>query len=231
MSHGLILTGGGIGRRFGHSTPKQCLDWQGHPLWIYTLSKFKNAEFITDVVVTFPSEHCKDARAALESIEWPFNVSVINGGDTRANSVYAGVQSLMKQSPNCSKIWIHDAVRPLISPDLIQIIYSKSTNCSGVIPALPLTDTIKHVADDLVVATVDRSTMMRVQTPQVFDSNHLLKAYETLEYEFYTDETQLFEAMKLPVNVVEGETRNIKITTPDDWELFKFYSESESASR
>lgn len=149
------------------------------------------------------------------------SVILVPGGSTRRESVYQGLKALPK---NVKTVLIHDAARPLLNPVELEKAIAQVDNTTlgikGVIFALPMTDTVKISADggQSVSKTLDRTHLWRAQTPQVFPLDLILKAHETVDPTIAaTDDAQLMELAGIgPVYVMAGETRNLKITVPED---------------
>jgi 2-C-methyl-D-erythritol 4-phosphate cytidylyltransferase len=141
---------------------------------------------------------------------------VVEGGRTRTESVCRGVAAV---PPGAEVIVVHDAARPLASADLFAaVIGAVSSGAGGAVPGLAVSDTIKVVDGERnVTATLDRATLVAVQTPQAFDADLLRKAHATGTEA--TDDATLVEALGATVRVVPGDPRNLKITTPADLEL------------
>jgi 2-C-methyl-D-erythritol 4-phosphate cytidylyltransferase len=145
---------------------------------------------------------------------------MVAGGFTRFHSVKNALQHV----PDGALVAVHDSVRPLVSVEKIRELFAAAENAPAVIPATPSTDTLKTVARNQdgtpeVTGSVDRSTVWGVQTPQIFHSEVLKKAYERGYDTSFTDDASVVSAAGIPVICVEGERANIKITTPEDLAL------------
>ena len=143
--------------------------------------------------------------------------AVVPGGSTRQESVRNGVRAL---SPDCTLAAIHDGARPLVTPEVFARCIEAARSCGAATAAVPVKDTIK-LADEAgrVLDTPDRSRLWAVQTPQIFDRERYLRAAEEAERRGLscTDDCQLFEAMGWEVQLVMGDYRNLKLTTPEDF--------------
>ena len=207
MAFGVVITAAGSGTRYSNHKKKQYELLNGVPLLIHTCRQFGSISDITEKIIT--SDDVEKTTSLLQS----FNVEsyrVVKGGETRFESVKNGVLALSR----VSNVLIHDAARPNISKALIHRIM----NCSGnVIPGLPITDTVKWVENNHVKKTMPREYLWAVQTPQKFDMKTIKRAYEIMvNPHSFTDEAGLIESINEPVQVIDGEVTNIKITTPDD---------------
>ena len=130
------------------------------------------------------------------------------------DSVGAGVDAL---DPSCDLVLIHDAARPLVTPALVRGTIAAARAHGAAIPATPVTDTIKRIENEVVTATVDRSVLAAVQTPQVFRRDWLLEAYQALPSGTEaTDESAVLEIAGYPVHIVPGDATNLKLTEASD---------------
>ncbi len=143
----------------------------------------------------------------------------VSGGNTRQETVANGLKQLAKVGTGASHVLIHDGARPFIKADLIQRIIQALESNKVVLPALPVTDTLKYVENNLVSHTVDRTPLWVAQTPQAFELELILglhkKAIDEGKTDF-TDDIALAEWQDHPVTIVEGESSNTKITTAED---------------
>ncbi|HWH97611.1 MAG TPA: 2-C-methyl-D-erythritol 4-phosphate cytidylyltransferase [Pseudolysinimonas sp.] len=214
---GIVVVAAGSGARLGGVEPKAFVAVRGVPILERALRGVFDSVEPAQVVVVAPASHLAAARAIAERVAGAASdaVTVVVGGATRQASVAAGLAVLL---PDVETVLVHDAARALTPPALIdRVVRAVRTTRGGVIPALPVTDTIKRVGrDDAVLGTVDRSDLVHVQTPQGFPRAALEDAY-TKATEEHTDDAALFAAFGGAVTVVEGEARAFKITTP--WDL------------
>lgn len=209
---GLVLAAAGSGERFGSTTPKQFFEINGIPLYLRSLRIF--ADHVSEAAVVVPADRIEEVAERCRSI--PVEpIRVVPGGRRRQDSVREGLSALSRR---VEIALIHDAARPFATGDLIQAVVAGARLHGGCIPAVPLSDTVKEVADGKVVRTLDRERLRLAQTPQGFDASRLRDALERarLEAKEVTDEAALFEWLGHPVQVVEGERSNIKITFSED---------------
>jgi 2-C-methyl-D-erythritol 4-phosphate cytidylyltransferase len=140
---------------------------------------------------------------------------VVLGGDRRRDSVRAGLVALA----DCDLVLVHDGARPLVTPELIETVLTAAAETGAALCAVPVTDTVKRAdAAGLVESTVSREHLWLAQTPQAFRCDILLRAHEELEGDF-TDDAAMVETLDLPIRIVMGSARNLKITTPEDLDL------------
>lgn len=219
---GVIIPAGGTGSRFGHSTPKQFLDLAGTPVLVRTCRAFLELAAIRLVVVAVPAAHQETSLALLSrhlGQERMARLRVTTGGVTRQDSVRAGLCVL---PADIGLVLVHDAARPLIDRATIERCLDTAHRCGAAIAAIPVADTLKQVdPDGRIIRTVDRSGLWQAQTPQGARRDLLERAYAEADRSgrIATDEAALLEAAGIPVAVVEGSGRNLKITRPDDLQV------------
>lgn len=206
-----VIVAGGSGTRMNSNTPKQFLLLKGKPVLYYTINSFLQAYEDMQVILVLPEEH---VAAGQEVIDAFFNYSRIQitiGGRTRFHSVQNGLQLVKDESI----VFVHDAVRCMISSGLIRRCYETALETGSAIPVVDCKDSVRVITEDGNEA-LDRSLIKMVQTPQTFHSKILLPAYQIDYKDKFTDEATVVEAFGLKVQLVEGEERNFKITRPDD---------------
>jgi 2-C-methyl-D-erythritol 4-phosphate cytidylyltransferase len=205
-----VVVAAGEGRRFGG--PKQFAALRGRPVLDWSLAAFEANPFVDSIILVLahPGEGGKYA-ARYGKIG-----AVVRGGEKRQDSVANGVEGLKAEIGDI--VLIHDGARPLVTQELIERIIDAARETGAAVPAVPLDDTIKEAEKNRVVRTLDRSRLFRVQTPQGFALGLLQKALERAKAEGAegTDEASLVERLGLPVALVPGDPRNIKITSPLD---------------
>ncbi|HDI51502.1 MAG TPA: 2-C-methyl-D-erythritol 4-phosphate cytidylyltransferase [Bacteroidetes bacterium] len=211
-----IIPAAGTGKRMGTNVHKQFLRIGDKPILFYTLEKFESCPLIDAVILVLPRN---GAYHPLQELLEKYNIHKIQcmvaGGEQRQDSVYAGLQAVDSSS---EIVVIHDAVRPLIRPELIEQSIRQCQAFGAVVVAVPVTATIKKVQNTLVVETLDRRQLWEIQTPQTFNYQLILQAYrQAMEEEFYgTDDAMLVERLGHEVKILQGDRYNLKITTPDD---------------
>ncbi|MGV3711709.1 2-C-methyl-D-erythritol 4-phosphate cytidylyltransferase [Pseudolysinimonas sp.] len=213
---GIIVVAAGSGTRLGHPEPKAFVELRGLAILEHALMGVFDSIEPAQVVVVAPESRLAAARTIARRVAGPADasVSVVAGADSRQGSVLAGLAAL---APEVEVVLVHDAARALTPGSLVdRVVRAVRSTGGGVIPALPVADTVKRVADGTVRETVDRSDLVHVQTPQGFPRAALDAAYAAATQE-YTDDAALFSADGGTVTTVEGEARAFKITTP--WDL------------
>ncbi|PKN78477.1 MAG: 2-C-methyl-D-erythritol 4-phosphate cytidylyltransferase [Candidatus Cloacimonetes bacterium HGW-Cloacimonetes-1] len=212
-----IITAAGSGTRLAGDTKKQFLELGGIPILIRTAGIFFNSPHITNVIITAPEEdleYCKGLMLQyFENVGKPY--LVLAGGVERQDSIFGALQRCKKDT---DYVFIHDAVRPFITQDLIDKLYEAVVEFHAVVPASPCKNTIKSVIGDTIEHTLDRKSLIQVFTPQVFDFKLLLNSYiEAYQKElFCTDDAQIVEATGYPVRYLLASDLNIKITDETD---------------
>jgi 2-C-methyl-D-erythritol 4-phosphate cytidylyltransferase len=213
----LVIPAGGSGVRMGADVPKQFLLLDGKPILRLTIERFLEAAPDIHVVTVLPEAHIGWWRQYCAKDGFTCPQKMVEGGFTRFHSVKNALQHI----PDGAIVAVHDSVRPLISVAKIRELFAAAENAPAVIPATPCTDTLKAVSKREdgafeVTGSVDRSAVWGVQTPQIFHSEVLKKAYDRGYDTLFTDDASVVSAAGIPVLCIEGERTNIKITTPED---------------
>ena len=213
-----IIVAAGSGTRFGTGRPKQFLEIHGKPLLIHTLEKFENCAAIGEIVLVLSAGEIENFQAGAEKFNLTKLKAIVAGGNTRAASVFNGLQAAANKTAEI--VAVHDGARPFVSCAEITATVEKAKESGAACLVGLVTDTIKEVADGEIVRTIERTKLRRAQTPQAFRFEILQKAFESADLsEAATDECFLVERAGQRIATVEGSARNIKITTPEDWEL------------
>jgi 2-C-methyl-D-erythritol 4-phosphate cytidylyltransferase len=215
MSAVAIIVAGGLGLRMGGGIPKQLLPLGGKPILERTLDPFLRCESIADIIIAAPAEYIGAFEALVRDIAHTKDIRVIAGGAERQDSVERGLSAI---EPERDVVVVHDAVRPFITPQLIAACVEGAERFGAVTAARPLKETVKAVVNGMVVDTPDRSRLWITLTPQAFRLGLIRSAHEQARRDGFigTDDCMLVERIGLPVRIIEGDDRNIKITTPAD---------------
>ena len=211
-----IIAAAGTGTRMASDRPKQFLQLAGIPIIFHTLKPFEQCDSIQEVIVVLPAEESA-AFLALAGKQGLRKLSrVVPGGTTRADSVKRGLLAI--RSATAGIVAVHDGVRPFVTVEEIDSVVAAAESDGAAILVAPATDTIKQVSGDSVVATLERRELRRALTPQCFRYDLLRKAFDQADVNdpTLTDESALVEKIGARVRIVEGSSRNIKITTPQD---------------
>ena len=214
-----LIVAAGRGNRAGQGKPKQYRDMpdgSGVSVLARSIAAFADNEAISSVCVAI---HKNDVKLYEKSITSCNNLDKINyvfGGDDRQASVLNGLNALADGQPQ--SVFIHDAARPFVSKALIARCLDNFADTDGVIPALPVTDTLKRADNGEITETVPRDGLYRAQTPQLFDFAKLLKAHKAAP-QGMTDDAAVAEQAGLRVCIIDGEAQNIKLTTEEDFAM------------
>ncbi|MDD5487771.1 MAG: 2-C-methyl-D-erythritol 4-phosphate cytidylyltransferase [Candidatus Omnitrophica bacterium] len=214
-----LILAGGTGERMGSGTPKQLLDLAGKPVIIHTLLNFEHSAKISDIIVV--SNPGIVTRVAEEAERYGVSKlrDIVPGGATRQASSRIGVRNCPEDT---DIILIHDAVRPLAGPGLIDDIVCGAISDGACIPAVAVKDTMVESSGDYIGNVPDRGRMMSVQTPQGFRRDLIQEAHMSAEkggIKDATDDSCLVLAMGAKVRIARGDERNLKITGPVDLAL------------
>jgi 2-C-methyl-D-erythritol 4-phosphate cytidylyltransferase len=211
-----IIVAAGEGKRMGAGAPKPLLLLAGKAVLLHTLERFVASSVSKAVVVVSERERSKFERllgaAKLGRLEWTLQ----NGGARRQDSVACGLAAV---DSDCEIVVVHDAVRPLVSPALIDRCVEAAAKDGAAVAGVPVADTIKVVSRErLIDSTPPRDALWAIQTPQAFRLALLRDAHRRAATDRVeaTDDAMLVERLGAKVVVVEGERRNLKITTPED---------------
>ncbi len=232
MRVSVILPAAGLGTRMtpghtSHAAPKQFLELAGTPILIRTLRAFAAVPEVTELIVAVRATEMERLTAHILEHGFTEKVRVVEGGDSRQESVSNALRSLECDADDV--VLVHDAVRPLIEPAVILRVIEAVEKHGAAIVGLPAVDTIKQVertADGAIItATIPREYIVQAQTPQGFRCGLLRKAFAEAEADGFigTDEASIAERAGLQVYVVQGSAANLKITQPGDLELAEFY--------
>lgn len=231
MNFYAIIMAAGSGTRMGGSTPKQFLMLDGKPVLRHTIERFIKAFPDGHIVTVLPkgfirywNEYCLES-----GFHCPQHV--VEGGITR----YHSVRNALERVPDGAIVAIHDAVRPLVSPDFLRELVSKMGTERAVVPVVSMVDTLKVLRRDaegrLSLSKgecADRNVVYGAQTPQVFRAEDIREAYRQAYDMNFTDDASVAQRNDLPLTFVEGRRYNIKITTPQDLEVVELLLKSQS---
>jgi 2-C-methyl-D-erythritol 4-phosphate cytidylyltransferase len=218
MQVAAIIAAGGRGVRFGADRPKQFFDIGGRSILELSVAALAASDRIQEIVVALPKDHVDSgAKALRQALGRP--ISVVAGGARRQDSV---ANAFAKASKDADIVLIHDAARPFVTRDVIDRAINGAERHGAAIAAIGVRDTVKQAGDAsadgsrLIRATIPRDSVFLAQTPQAFRRDILARALDEGKDVDATDEAMLVERLGVPVHVVEGDERNVKITTADD---------------
>ena len=214
-----LIVAAGRGSRAGQGKPKQYRgmpDGGGGSVLARSIAAFADSEAISSVCVAIHKDDVKLYEKSINNCNNLEKVTYVFGGDDRQTSVLNGLRALA--DAQAQHVFIHDAARPFVSQKLIERCLDNIANADGVIPALPVTDTLKKAENGIISETVPRDGLYRAQTPQLFEFTKLLTAHE-IAPKGMTDDAAVAEHAGLRVCIIDGEVENIKLTTEEDFAM------------
>lgn len=207
----VVIVAGGSGKRMGAEIPKQYLELDGRPVLMHTIERFKAFNPDIEIITVLPENQLRYWAGLTE--KYSFNVphTLVKGGSQRYNSVknglkFVGVPGLVA---------IHDGVRPFVSIDTIKRCFETAEKLGNAIPSISPTESLRLLTDD-GNTHLNRLLVKQIQTPQVFSSALIKKAYTQPFSPEFTDDATVLEMMGEKINLIEGNRENIKITNPED---------------
>ncbi|MGH3023474.1 MAG: 2-C-methyl-D-erythritol 4-phosphate cytidylyltransferase [Gaiellaceae bacterium] len=210
-----VLVAAGRGERFGGNRPKAFANLAGRPLLAESLERLEGSAWVEAVVVVAPVDWEEPTILLAEELGAGSVHAVVAGGETRADSVRAGLAEVPDEA---AVVLVHDAARPLLSEEVVErVVTGLADGWDGAVPAVPLADTVKRADGETVAATVERKGLYGAQTPQAFAADVLRRALAGGADA--TDCAGLVEAAGGRVRLVEGDRRLLKVTTPADLAL------------
>ncbi|MBI4456180.1 MAG: 2-C-methyl-D-erythritol 4-phosphate cytidylyltransferase [Acidobacteria bacterium] len=213
MKGAAIVAAGGLGSRLNQDVPKQLLLLGGLPLFLWSVLALEKVERIHEIVLVVPGGGMPDFQKAAQGVS---KLKWTTGGARRQDSVRHGLDIV---TAALEVVLVHDAARPFISPQLVDLLIDTASERGAAIPVTPVTETLKEISHAQVIRTVDRSRIFCAQTPQVFRREALVRVFQSVPQDrVWTDEASMFEFVGLPVAAVAGDKRNIKITYPEDFQ-------------
>ena len=211
MKRSTIIVAGGTGKRMGAPVPKQFLVLKGKPVLCRTIEAFHRADPEMRLIVVLPKEQVDSWKTLCIGHGFTIDHTVVAGGTERFHSVREGLREVKHEG----LVAVHDGVRPLVSVELITRCFAAADQLGAAIPVVPVSSSVREIVGESSRA-LDRSHLRIVQTPQCFRVPLLRKAFELPYDPAFTDEATLVERTGTTVHLVEGEERNIKLTTPGD---------------
>lgn len=206
-----IIVAAGSGTRMGGSLPKQFMLLQGKSILGHSVDAFLYAYDDMQVILVLPTDYVDTGKMILAAHPAADRIQITGGGATRFHSVKNGLALVTEESV----IFVHDAVRCLVTKELIERCYSKALESGSAIPVIASKDSVR-ILSDTGSEVLDRNKVMLVQTPQTFLSKILISAFNTDHKESFTDEATVVESTGIKVSLVDGDENNIKITRPVD---------------
>jgi 2-C-methyl-D-erythritol 4-phosphate cytidylyltransferase len=206
-----IIVAGGSGLRMGTSLPKQFLFVQGKTLLSYTVEVFLNAFADVQIIIVFPFGYEMEVSEVAGKIKSELPILWIMGGATRFHSVQKGLSLVAEDAV----VFVHDAVRCLVTEELIRRCFENAIQYGSAVPCIDSKDSLR-IVDGTGNRALKRSEIKLLQTPQTFLGKVILPAYQKDYDENFTDCASVVEKSNYAIHLIEGEINNIKITTPLD---------------
>ena len=238
MKVAVILPAAGLGTRMGRApaektgtSRKQFMLLDGSPILLHTIRKFVACEAVSEIVVALRRDDLAWVRELLGGEGLPKSVRLVEGGDSRQQSVE---NALVALSADTDLVAVHDAVRPFIDLAIIERVIQEAAETGAAIVGIVPVDTVKQVRRNKIHGTLPRERLILAQTPQVFRFALLRQAFERAREDGFTatDESSLVERLEqVEVSVVPGSDRNIKITRPSDMNLARFFLAEEAGQK
>ena len=206
-----VIVAGGTGSRMNTTIPKQFLLLNGKPVLYYTISTFLQAYEDLQLILVLPEEYVAAGKEVIDAFFDYSRIQITVGGRTRFHSVQNGLKLVTEESI----VFVHDAVRCLVSVDLIHRCCNAALEKGSAIPVIECLNSVRVINLEENEA-IDRNTIKLVQTPQTFHSKIIIPAFNIDHKDKFTDEATVVEAFGLKLQLIEGEENNIKITRPID---------------
>ncbi|MFC7372683.1 2-C-methyl-D-erythritol 4-phosphate cytidylyltransferase [Fictibacillus iocasae] len=215
MDYNVIILAAGQGKRMNAGKNKQWIELDGMPVIAHTVKVFEQDPWCARIILVGNEREITLLEEFRQFYSYRKIMKIVPGGKERQDSVHEGLKAL---DDGDSLVLIHDGARPFAAEKDIHALAEKAAETGAAVLAVPVKDTIKHISEGQVTHTMDRSSLWAAQTPQAFRLSLIKKAHEQACTEGYvgTDDASLAEKYNLTVAVVEGDYRNIKLTTADD---------------
>lgn len=212
MKYYAVIVAGGSGKRMGSEIPKQFLPLHGKPVLMHTIERFAKYRPDMIIVLVLPAHQIDRWHDLCKEHNFTIEHKIVHGGRTRFYSVKNGLNQIQDDGV----VAIHDGVRPLVSRQTINRTYIEAAAYGSAIPVTDSTQSVRIIDDGGISHAVNRSSIVLVQTPQVFKTSLILSAYEQPYNEMFTDDASVVEAAGAHVHLTHGNIENVKITTKDD---------------
>jgi 2-C-methyl-D-erythritol 4-phosphate cytidylyltransferase len=207
-----LIVAGGRGNRMQSDTPKQFIEIAGLPVLMHTIKVFASYSPDIRILVVLPENQMAVWQSLITKFKFTIQHNVVAGGETRFQSVKNGLEYV----DDADLVAVHDGVRPLVSKNIISASYQMASRNGSAVAAIPLKDSIREIMDSGVNAAVNRNRFRIIQTPQTFKASLIKKGYETEELPVFTDDASVVEKSGHKIYLIEGDPKNINITTPED---------------
>lgn len=222
MKYYAIIVGGGTGSRMLSDLPKQFMLLANRPILMHTIEAFYNSDCKPEIIVVLNVDFHIYWEELCKQYHFSIPHKLVKGGNNRFHSVKNGIKLISGKAI----IAIHDAVRPLVTKQLINHSYQEAESFGNAIAAIRSRDSVRQVNEKLNIS-LKRDEIYLVQTPQTFSSKILIKAYKQDFRNEFTDDASVVERLGTKIKLIEGERNNLKITFPEDLKIAEIYLNSE----
>jgi 2-C-methyl-D-erythritol 4-phosphate cytidylyltransferase len=212
MKKWAVIVAGGSGTRMKSDIPKQFIEIGGKPILMHTLEAYHAAFATLKLILVLPEIQIPFWRGLCAKHKFSVDHKIVSGGTKRFHSVKNGLNAI----PSNGIVAIHDGVRPFISPEIIKNSFKVASEQGNAIASVALKDSIRKVNTDGTNELVNRENFQLIQTPQTFEVDLIKKAFEADYDPSFTDDATVLEKMGIKIHLIEGDYRNIKITTEED---------------
>lgn len=213
MNRVAVIVAGGSGTRMGNDLPKQFLKLNGREILLHSVDAFINAYADIKIILVLPKDYISFTKELIGEQNYPTTIDVVEGGATRFDSVKNGLLHVGV----AEIVFVHDAVRCLVTPKLIRACSTSAETKGSAVPVIPVRDSMRRVDPQGNTSTIiNRENLVVVQTPQTFSTNLLVSAFNVTYTPAFTDEASVVEAAGHEIHLIPGEETNIKITFPED---------------
>lgn len=206
-----LIMAGGSGTRMKTKVPKQFMEIAGLPVIMHTILRFEQFDPEIQFIIVLPENQFDLWEQLCKKHNFSKSFKLAKGGETRFHSVKNGLKLIDEEGI----VFIHDAVRPLVSVQTLQNCIDTTIIKGNALPVIPVTDSVRISENDHSFPA-DRSKIFLVQTPQTFQTSQIISAYNCVTHSGFTDDATVLESTGFEINLVEGNRENIKITTPAD---------------
>ncbi|MGZ3928965.1 MAG: 2-C-methyl-D-erythritol 4-phosphate cytidylyltransferase, partial [Mucilaginibacter sp.] len=218
MNYYVIIVAGGSGSRMHSVVPKQFLLLNGLPVLMHTINAFHNCQVQPQIIVVLPDDSHEYWNTLCKKHGFDVPHQLISGGETRFHSVKRGLGLI---DDTDAIIAVHDAVRPLVTKEIIDESYECAAKYGNAIVAIKSRDSVRQIKDNRSISLV-RDEIYLIQTPQTFQSKQLKQAYQQPYSADFTDDASVVEQTGVNINLINGSYQNIKITFPEDIAIAEF---------
>ena len=214
MNKNVIITASGKGLRMNSDIPKQFIEIAGKPTLMHTIEKFYNYDNTINIILTINSEMLDFWSELIVKHDFKIAHKIVIGGETRFNSIKNAVEEIETNSITA----VHDGVRPFVSINTIVRCFKKAEEEGNAVPYIKINESIRELTKT-GNAIANRNDFVLIQTPQVFKSEILIKAYKQSYSTSFTDDASVVESLNYKIKLIEGNSENIKITKPQDLKI------------